>query len=52
MRSVFRGWVRLAVLLVATAGAAQTFDVNGQASSRLRLRQKTRPAIQQAARQR
>ncbi|MGA8342687.1 MAG: tetratricopeptide repeat protein [Candidatus Sulfotelmatobacter sp.] len=32
MQSVFRGWVRLAVLLVATACAAQTFDVNGQTS--------------------
>ena len=32
MQSGFRGWVRLAVLLVATAAAAQTFDVNGQAS--------------------
>ncbi len=32
MQSVFRGSVRLAVLLVATAGAAQTFDVNGQTS--------------------
>jgi tetratricopeptide (TPR) repeat protein len=36
--SAFRGWVftsslRLAILIVATAGAAQTFDVNGQASS-------------------
>jgi tetratricopeptide (TPR) repeat protein len=30
---VFRGWVRLAVLIVATASAAQTFDVNGQSSS-------------------
>jgi tetratricopeptide (TPR) repeat protein len=33
VQSVFRGSVRLAVLLVATAGAAQTFDVNGQTSS-------------------
>jgi tetratricopeptide (TPR) repeat protein len=32
VQSVFRGAVRLAVLLVATAGAAQTFDVNGQTS--------------------
>jgi tetratricopeptide (TPR) repeat protein len=32
VQSVFRGSVRLAVLLVATAGAAQTFDVNGQTS--------------------
>lgn len=30
---VFRGSLRLAVLLVATASAAQTFDVNGQTSS-------------------
>jgi tetratricopeptide (TPR) repeat protein len=29
----FTGWVGLAVLLVATTGAAQTFDVNGQTSS-------------------
>jgi tetratricopeptide (TPR) repeat protein len=33
VQSVFKGSVRLAVLLVATAGAAQTFDVNGQSSS-------------------
>jgi tetratricopeptide (TPR) repeat protein len=33
VRSAFRGSVRLAVLLVATAGAAQTFDVNGQTTS-------------------
>ena len=32
MRSVFRGSVRLVVLFVATIGAAQTFDVNGQTS--------------------
>src|ERR1035438_1518345 len=32
VQSVFRGAVRLAVLLVATTGAAQTFDVNGQTS--------------------
>jgi tetratricopeptide (TPR) repeat protein len=31
--SVFRSWVRLAVLLAATAGSAQTFEVNGQTSS-------------------
>ena len=33
MQRLFRGWVRLAVLLVATVSAAQTFDVNGQTSS-------------------
>jgi tetratricopeptide (TPR) repeat protein len=33
VQSAFRGWMRLAVLLVATASAAQTFDVNGQTSS-------------------
>ena len=38
MPSAFRSWVfrssvRLAVLIVATASAAQTFDVNGQTSS-------------------
>jgi tetratricopeptide (TPR) repeat protein len=32
VQSVFRGSVRLTILLVATAGAAQTFDVNGQTS--------------------
>jgi tetratricopeptide (TPR) repeat protein len=32
VESAFRGSVRLAILLVATAGAAQTFDVNGQTS--------------------
>ena len=32
MQSVFRGSVRLTILLVATAGATQTFDVNGQTS--------------------
>jgi tetratricopeptide (TPR) repeat protein len=30
---VFRGWVGLAVLMVSTVSAAQTFDVNGQTSS-------------------
>lgn len=30
MQGLFKGWVRLAVLLVATVSAAQTFDVNGQ----------------------
>ena len=38
VQSAFRGWmfrgsVRLAVLIAATASAAQTFDVNGQTSS-------------------
>jgi tetratricopeptide (TPR) repeat protein len=33
VRSCLRGLVGLAVLLVATVGAAQTFDVNGQTSS-------------------
>lgn len=33
VQSVFRCLVRLAVLIVATASAAQTFDVNGQTSS-------------------
>ena len=33
MQGLFKGWVRLAVLLVATVSAAQTFDVNGQTSS-------------------
>jgi tetratricopeptide (TPR) repeat protein len=33
VRSAFRGWVRLAVLMAATASAGQTFDVNGQAPS-------------------
>jgi tetratricopeptide (TPR) repeat protein len=32
VQSVFRGSVRLTILLVATAGATQTFDVNGQTS--------------------
>src|ERR1700694_4774004 len=32
VRSVFRGSVRLAVLFLATVGAGQTFDVNGQTS--------------------
>ena len=33
MKSAFKGSVQLAVLLVATVGSAQTFDVNGQTSS-------------------
>jgi tetratricopeptide (TPR) repeat protein len=33
VQSSFRASVRLAVLMVATASAAQTFDVNGQTSS-------------------
>jgi tetratricopeptide (TPR) repeat protein len=33
VQSAFRGWVRLALLIAASASAAQTFDVNGQASS-------------------
>jgi tetratricopeptide (TPR) repeat protein len=33
VRSAFRGAVRLAILILATACAAQTFDVNGQTSS-------------------
>ena len=33
VHSAFRGWVWLAVLIVATVSAAQTFDVNGQTSS-------------------
>ena len=41
---MFRGWVRLAVLLAATAGAAQTFDVNGQTSSTASAPSKKRAA--------
>jgi len=33
MRTAFRVWVRLAILMLATVSAAQTFDVNGQTSS-------------------
>ena len=33
MLSAFRGSVRLAILMVATISAAQTFDVNGQTTS-------------------
>jgi tetratricopeptide (TPR) repeat protein len=42
LQSTFRGSVRLALLLVATAGAAQTFDVNGQTNSNSSAQSKKR----------
>src|SRR5689334_11280442 len=44
VQTAIRGWVWLAVLLSAAAGAAQTFDVNGQTSTPLQ-----KPAKKHAA---